>query len=563
MQARIWSVRTWLVAQVAAAAVVAAGAVAANAQAPARNVIVLVADGTGATHTTVARWVKGAPLALDGMLIAAVRTYSADSLMTDSAPAATAFACGFKSQDDFVGVLPERVVMPGVPATPPGLEGAPVASVLEAAALAGKSTGIVATSNVQHATPAAFTAHWPRRGDYGEIAEQQVYRGLDVVLGGGLQWLTTPDGGGRRTDGEDLVAVLRGRGVEVVRTRDELLAARAPRVWGLFAGDALASELDRREMVPEQPSLAEMTRRAIELLARNPNGFFLMVEGSKVDWASHANDPVGVVGEVLAFDAAVEAALEFARGAGDTLVLAFSDHGNAGMSIGNRATDRSYATTSIEELVRPLRRARLTAEGVERRLGADRDEARLRAVLAADYAIDDPTTEELHALAAAPPGRLGNLLGPMLSRRATIGWTTSGHTGEDLFLYHWGVGAPLGLLENTEIARLVARAMGVDLEVATRRLFVPADEAFTAGAYRIDRRDYANPVLVIDRGDVRAELPLATDRLLIHRGEDVEELFLEGVVIESPVSGRVFLPREAVTAITGQPAGARASAHKP
>ncbi|MBI5090611.1 MAG: alkaline phosphatase, partial [Actinobacteria bacterium] len=208
-----------------------------------KNVIVLVVDGCGSAPTTVARWVKGAPLALDRMHLAGVRTYGAESIISDSAPAATAFACGHKTSDKFVGMLPDTVTIPGVAPSTPATRGRPVASVLDGARLSGRATGIVATSQVQHATPAAYTAHTPRRSAYDEIAEQQVYLGIDVVLGGGRRYLLPPSAGGTRTDGDDLVAVLRSRGTAVVETREAMLAAAGPRLWGAFAPNDMAHEL--------------------------------------------------------------------------------------------------------------------------------------------------------------------------------------------------------------------------------------------------------------------------------------------------------------------------------
>ena len=117
--------------------------------APAKNVILLMTDGTSSTHITLTRWYKGAPLALDSILVGGLRTYSAESIITDSAPAATAFATGYKSNSKFIGVLPEKTTVPGVSAIAPGDENKPVATVLEGARLLGKSVGLVATSQVQ------------------------------------------------------------------------------------------------------------------------------------------------------------------------------------------------------------------------------------------------------------------------------------------------------------------------------------------------------------------------------------------------------------------------------
>lgn len=517
-----------------------------------KNVIVLMMDGTGSTHTTVTRWYKGAPLALDEMALAGVRTYGADSLITDSAPAATAFATGHKTTDKFVGVLPARVTIPGVPPVTDELREKPVATVLEGAKLMGKAVGLVATSNIQHASPAGYSAHWPARSNYNEIAEQQVHLDIDVVLGGGRRYLLPVSAGGTRTDGENLIEVLRARGYDVIETRSQMLSATGNKLWGLFAADALSYEFDRQRFTPEEPSLAEMTQKAIEILSRNEKGFFLFVEGSKIDWASHANDPIGVISDVLAFDDAVRVALDFAARDRSTLVLAFSDHGNGGMSLGSKKTDANYSTLPLEALTVPLKKAVLTGEGIEKELGSDRSEAKVRSVLARFYGIEDLTAAEVAAIQAAPRGRMNYVVGPMISERSVIGWTTTGHAGEDLFLYVWGLNRPLGLMENTEIAHLSARSLGFDLARIDERLFVRADRAFTdlGATVRIDRTDPQNPALVVEQGMVRALLPFSKDIMTISAAGRAKTYDLEGLTVYAPNTQRVYVPQQAVKLFT-------------
>lgn len=203
------------------AVIVAVWVALSVARADGKNLIVLVADGAGVTHTTIARWVSpSGALPVDSMKVYPVRTYGAESLVTDSAPAATAFATGYKSSDKFIGVLPGPVTFAGVPPVPSERQQKPVATVLEGAKLMGKAVGLVATSEVLHATPAAYSAHWPDRNDENEIAEQQVYQDIDVVLGGGKKYLLPVSQGGTRTDGEDLLRVLWDRGYTLVENRE-------------------------------------------------------------------------------------------------------------------------------------------------------------------------------------------------------------------------------------------------------------------------------------------------------------------------------------------------------
>lgn len=173
------------------------------------NVIMLVMDGSSNNAVTLSRWYKGEGLAMDEILSGAMRTYSAESAITDSAPAATALATGHKSNDKYVGVLPSVINSPGLAQIAQQDAFRPVANVLEGAKQKGKATGLISTSEIQHATPAGFSAHVNNRSQYGDIAEQQVYQNIDVVLGGGLESLSPGTTKNARQDGEDLIQVLK------------------------------------------------------------------------------------------------------------------------------------------------------------------------------------------------------------------------------------------------------------------------------------------------------------------------------------------------------------------
>jgi alkaline phosphatase len=516
-----------------------------------RNVIVFMADGMGTAHTTITRWYKGSPLALDRMFLGGMRTHSADSLITDSAPAATAFATGHKTNDKYVGVLPDptRITIPGIPINPPEFKEKPVATVLEGAKLMGKSVGLVATSNIQHASPAGYSAHWPDRGNYNEIAEQQVYLGIDVVFGGGKQYLVPSSQGGKRTDGENLIDVLKSREYGFVENRSDLLSFNGQKVWGMFAEDDMFYELDRRVLAPHQPSLGEMTRKAIEILSRNTKGFFLFVEGSKIDWASHANDPIGVISDLLAFDEAVGISLDFAKQNGNTLVVAFSDHGNGGMSLGSKKTDSTYSKLPVSALVDPLKKASLTGEGIEIILGGDfTDAGKLKAVMEEYYGIKDLTDKELAAIQATKKKSLNSTVGPMISNRSVIGWTTTGHGGEDLFVYYYGINTPMGMIDNTDIARITADFMDLNLAKIDQELFVPADELFgmIGATTYVDYSEQKKKALMIkkDPGEkpAIAMIPFNKDILMCND----KTYRMPGITIYAPNTGKVYISREAL-----------------
>ncbi|ALC83972.1 alkaline phosphatase [Bacillus gobiensis] len=503
----------------------------------AKNVIVLVMDGVSSSTTTLARWYKGEPLAMDGILTGGVRTYSAESAITDSAPAGTALATGNKSNDKLVGVLPETVTSPGVDPSLADNPLKPVANVLEGAKTSKKATGIISTSEIQHATPAGFSAHATHRSQYDNIAEQQVYQGMDVVLGGGKDSFTTGSAKNNRKDGEDLTKVIESKDYDFVDTRDELLKSKSSKLWGAFAPAELAYDLDRPQTKPNEPTLAEMTKKGISTLSKDKDGFFLFVEGSKPDWAAHANDPVGMISDVLAYDAAVKEALDYAKKDKNTMVIAVSDHGNSGISIGNQNTSKSYPSTPVSAYVDPLKKAEMTLEGALKQLKPDKSNA---LEVAALYGIDHPSAEERKAIEESSD--LGKTLVQLLAARANIGFTTGGHTGEDLFLYSYGPGKPEGLVQNTDIAHTVAGALGFDLKKLDKQLFVDAEKAFKeiGAKVSIDSSDSQNPVLVVKKDKKEAKLPVNKNIVTVN-GKDRE---LNSVTVQS--NGKFYVSKEAV-----------------
>ncbi|KWW50209.1 alkaline phosphatase, partial [Bacillus cereus] len=471
-----------------------------------KNVIIMVMDGTSSTATTLARLYKGKPLALDEIVTGGVRTYSAESAITDSAPAATALATGNKSNSGYVGVLPSIVSSSGLKPMKEEDKLRPVANVLEGAKRTGRATGIVATAEIQHATPAGFSAHHVNRNNFEVLAEQQVYQNIDVVLGGGKAALLPETDSGIRKDGEDLVKVIKNKGYDFVETKEALLGSKSNKIWGSFSLNALAFDMDREATNPEQPTLSQMTEKAIQTLSKDKDGFFLFVEGSKPDWAAHVNDPIGMISDVLAFDNAVAEALKFAKKDGNTMLIAVADHGNSGISIGNMNTTKGYNTTPVSAYIYPLKKAKMTLEGTINNLKADISNVEEVAKL---YGLDNLTYDEKERLKTAKKKiGVGPIFTTLLSKRANIGFTTGGHTGEDVFLYSYGPQKPYGLIQNTDVAKTMAKAMGFNLEKVTNKLFVESESAFKQNdaAVTIDKTDVANPVLIVKRNNVTAQL---------------------------------------------------------
>jgi alkaline phosphatase len=519
---------------------------------PIRNVIVLIADGCSAEQYTLARWFKGEPLALDSICVGALKTYIADSVVADSAPAASAFATGYRTSDKFISVGPKNPTLPCVSPPDPTLSYKPLATVLEGAKLLGKATGLVVTSRVSHATPAAYYAHVPSRRLENDIMEQGVYQNLDVVLGGGQRHLLPGKDGGRRTDGENLLDVLKKRGYAFVTTAEELHRVKSGRVYGIFASSSLEAEIDRPEFAPQQPTLEDMTQKALELLGQDPEGFFLLVEGSQVDWAGHANDPAHLLSDLLMFDRAVKAALDFARQDGNTLVLAFSDHNCGGMTIGNYGTSASYCPMGLEALLQPLKKMKLSTRGLWRKVGLEATPEKIQAVVREFWGLEITAEEADRILAQAPfrPDGPNYGFGEVICPKYTyIGWTTHGHTGGDVPLFAFGPGRPVGLLDGPDIGKVSARALGLNLNRLNARLFQEAAGALPGGQVTIDTTDPENPVVKVSFQDKQSELPVNKNLLKLNN----RPRQLEGVVVYVPQTRKAYLPLQAVNLIKGAP----------
>jgi alkaline phosphatase len=526
----------------------------AGSEARIKNVIILVPDGCSQSVQTLARWYSGKPLQVDEMMVGTISTYSTDSVITDSSSAATAFATGYKTTNGFVSVGPAGdSVLSTLEPPPEELQYSPLATVLEGSKLQGKATGLVATSRVTHATPAAFAAHVDNRDNETEIMEQIVYEDIDVVFGGGSGYLIPAAEGGKRTDGENLTRVLLDREYQLVGTRDEMSSLTTGRAWGLFASSHMASDINRPFLAPDQPSLADMTGKAIELLSQDKDGFFLMVEGSQVDGGTHANDPIYAVTEFLAFDEAVKVAVDFAEKDGHTLVLAFPDHNTGGMTIGSYS-DSEYDFTTVEEVIEPLKGMKLNSLGVTAKIGKDLSPENIKTQLKTWWGIDatdEDITEILELYDNGNGLSLDYAISEVISRNHTvIGWTSHGHCGDNVPLWAYGSDHPSGYLDNTEIAEYVAEKIGFDLNETNICLFVEVGEAFSRdngdgqldeNEYLLDMTDASNPVLRIGN----AELPV-NKNLLIKDGVTHE---LKGIVVYAPVTGKVYIPGEVLSLV--------------
>lgn len=256
-----------------------------------KNVIYLIGDGMGLSQVYLTSMLEGRPLSLmKTPYIGLVKTHSANSWVTDSAAAGTALASGFKTNNGMINILPDGTVVP---------------TIFEVAKTYGVRTGIVVTCRVTHATPAAFYAHVKSRNEENEIARQLVENEtVDVVMGGGWANFLPKDLGGKRDDNLNLIELAKEKGYIYVKTREELskISADSDKILALFA----PSHLDPASSRKEQPMLYEMVEKVLEILSKDDEPFFLMVEGSQIDWEAHDNDIYGVWKEVVEFDKAVQ-----------------------------------------------------------------------------------------------------------------------------------------------------------------------------------------------------------------------------------------------------------------
>ncbi|MCL6447062.1 MAG: alkaline phosphatase [Armatimonadetes bacterium] len=479
---------------------------------PAKYVFLFIGDGMGMPQINAAEIFLGATAKKEyphleklgftqfpsqGMMT----TYAADSFITDSASAITAMAAGHKTNDGVINMDPGKKVK--------------YKSVAEMARDKGMKVGIVSSVSIDHATPAGFYAHQPSRNNYYAIAQELVASNFDFFGGGGFKQPQGSDG-----KQQDVLALARSKGYKVINKAEEIKA--------LKPGDgkviAINPVLDKEKALTyainalrgQDPglSLAEYTAKAIEMLD-NPKGFFLMVEGGKIDWACHANDAATAIHDTLDFDRAVAEAVEFSKKhPKETLIVVTGDHECGGMTLGFAGTKYetyfdllAHQKISYDEfdlLVERYRREH-TAEnakiedwlpalkenfGLEGLSGKDREElvnkakagdreaaSRLRLVLAPEEVEDLKKALALSMLEKKErpqDARTYLLYGGyepltvtvthILNQKVGIGWTSYSHTGVPIPVYAVGAGAEMfsGYYDNTDLYKKMCLALGFD-----------------------------------------------------------------------------------------------------
>lgn len=280
-----------------------------------KNIILLIGDGMGVAQVFSAWTVNKGALNMTQMPFTGFSlTQSANNYTTDSAAGGTALSSGQRTYNGAIGVDTDTLAIP---------------TILEISKSKGYATGLVSSSSITHATPASFIAHQPSRNMQEEIAADFIGSDIDIFIGGGRKFFD------ERNDGRNLLEELKQDSYLVFNSLDDAATVNSGKLAILTADNHNEAYPDRGEMLPEA------TEKAINVLKNNKKGFFLMVEGSMIDWGGHANNTAYVVQETLDFDRAIGKALEFASSNKETLVIITADHETGGMTIAGGDVDKS------------------------------------------------------------------------------------------------------------------------------------------------------------------------------------------------------------------------------
>lgn len=482
---------------------------------PVKNVILMITDGTSLSTISLARWYQrmqdptDQKLNIDPYLSGTILTYCSNAPIGDSAPTTSTFMTGIPSIQGFIATYPfsdgENDLVP----LDKTMEYRPLLTLMNASKiLKGKKIGLVATSEFPHATPADCVASSYNRGKYEWIVPQMVHNNIDVVVAGGAMLLDRSQ-----------ISFLESKGYGVFKDDlNSLKNYQGDKMWSLFGPMDVAYDLDAQK--GKDPKIDEMTEAALRILDKGENGFMLMVEGSKVDWVAHANDPVGMATEFLAFDRAVKVALDFAKKDGNTVVIITSDHGNSGISIGSSLL-KNYAGASQSEVFGPLTKIKKTSIGMEA-VVQSADEGKIGEVFFEQAGIE-LTPHEVEVLAVlrqlkglkgaereavvAKARELGvktqestrnmgdfsslsSYIASIYRERMKLGFTTGGHTGEETFL---AVYAPtqeqrlMGVNSNIELHNYMHQLLGMNQSMIdlSKEYFVPHGQLFKGMKYEM------------------------------------------------------------------------------
>lgn len=436
-----------------------------------KYIFYFIGDGMGAAQRQISEEYKKGVMNKDGKLLmnslpfsAITTTYSADTLITDSAAAGTALATGHKTNNGVISKSPN---------------GKDFKTLLEIAQEQGRATGLVTTTRITHATPAVFASHNMDRDDENGIAEDYLDSNVDYFAGGGYRHFAGKDSGlsSKRKDSRDLIQEFQNKGYKTFAGSD---AGKEFRKWKPEAGEKVLATLESSHMPYEidrnkktTPSLKEMTDKGIELLQNDKDGFFMMVEGGRIDHASHANDVMGTIYDTIAFDDAIKSAYDFYRQhPKDTLIVVAADHETGGMGLGFgsnyflKLDELKNVKVSVEDVLQNAytgdRDAFFKYIGKNMGLSKLTDEEKASIIKAMD--LQDKNKNASEMFGGYSPVAIA--VTHIISERSGMMWTSYAHTAVQVPLAAVGKDSQyfIGFKDNTDVAKLIAKAMGEEIK---------------------------------------------------------------------------------------------------
>ena len=425
-----------------------------------KNIIMVIADGMGPAYTTSYRYFNDDPTTdiveetvFDRLLVGSASTYpaSVSGVVTDSAAGATALATGYKTYNGAIALDVNKNS---------------VETVLEFARKQGKKTGIVVTSQINHATPAGYLTHNESRNNYNAIADSYIDNGIkaDVYFGGGWKYFIRED--------RNLIEEFKASGFQYIDNYNALNTLKADMpVIGLFDDTGLPSALDDSDPY----RLSAMTKVAIKQL-ENSKGYFMLVEASQVDWAGHSNDIATAMAEMSDLAKTMEYLEEYVKQNPDTLVILTADHSTGGLTVGARGKYEWHPEvlrtmkSSPSTIAKQLANSQITQQELSKLLNFDVTNNEVEQIEAAKiFAVEEIATykslDEQEKLKTKEP-TMNNIISSAIKNiidiRTNTGWTSGGHTAIDVPLHTLGKSSEVlkGKVDNTDVAKKIFLLLG-------------------------------------------------------------------------------------------------------
>lgn len=422
-----------------------------------KNIIFMVGDGLGPSYNSAYRHFADNPntkeverTTFDDYLVGAHQTHPDDPKenITDSAAGGTAFSTGVKTYNGAIGVDTQKN----------DLE-----TVLERAKSKGKSTGLVSTAEITDATPAAFAANVDNRDKKNKIAQQfydqriNGHHKVDVLLGGGSKYFGKDNG--------NLDQKFKKDGYDVVTDKQQLANSKKDKVLGLFAEKNMSLQIDAPE---KNPLLVDMQKAALNKLSKNDKGFFLMVEGASIDKQGHANDVTGVMSEMKSYEKAFEHAIQYANEHPETLVISTADHSTGGLSMGKDG-EYNWKPEPIRQMkhsgrwmVEQIEAGKSVEEAINAGYGFEVSKEDMKKMKKEAKKLSKINKDKDKEKYEQQLQKLHETIQKPIDDKSLTGWTSTGHTGEDVDIYAHGPGAEhfRGNIDNTDNAKKMFEMIG-------------------------------------------------------------------------------------------------------